>query len=459
MQFGQVATIGAILLIVAGTAMADQLLNPKMPPSPEAYIADQNAGLDAVEASIAGLEGKKPLFAGVLHLAHGQIIAKMPLDVLIAYADALREAGVERVDIYTTQSAWPDKIPADIAKYDAVIAHIRQIGLKLGFDPTADPRTLKGGYAQWKPWAIAAYTEMARRYQPEKFSVMHEPTAMDMSLREKVSPATWAAFATQACAAIAAVSPHTVCTVAILPFERAEFDALIKVPAIKSIGFDIFGDGHDLINYDSSGLRHQIDELASMIKAARAAGKSLHIAETGRQIWDFMDLMTASGAEKSHRSYQDYNIGDPRYIDLDERWFETMAHYAAAHEFDSIMLFRTTTFFAYSPAGTNTSLVSAGYIRAVAEAVTAHKRTGMFDTYRRVVDSHIRAQFARAHSVRIENRDVGRGSRHRSSSVPDAEYSGRTSAQHPDCPLYRDCAFLTHPAAEQASRSPHSTLP
>ncbi len=387
MQFGQVATIGAILLIAAGIAMAQQLLNLKMPPSPGAYLADQNAGLDAVEASIAGLVGKKPLFAGVLHLAHGQIIAKMPLDVLIASADALKEAGVERVDIYTTQSAWRDKIPADIAKYDALVAHNRQLGLKLGFDPEVDPRTLTGGYAQWKPWAIAAYTEMARRYQPEKFSVMHEPTAMDMSLREKVSPATWAAFATEACAAIAAVSPHTVCTVAILPFERAEFDALIKVPAIKSIGFDIFGDGHDFFNYDSSGLRHQIDELASMIKAARAAGKSLHIAETGRQIWDFMDLTATSRAEMSHQSYQDYNIGDPRYIDLDGRWFETMAHYAAAHEFDSIMLFRTTTFFTYSPPGTNTSLVSAGYIRAVAEAVAAHKRTGMFDTYRRVVNS------------------------------------------------------------------------
>ena len=317
MRFGQVATIAAILLIAASTAMAHQLLNPKTPPSPEAYIADQNAGLDAVEASIAGLEGKKLLFAGVLYLAHGQIIAKMPLDVLIAYADALKEAGVERVDIYTTQSAWPDKIPADIAKYDAVIEHIRRIGLKLGFDPTADPHTLKGGYAQWKPWAIAAYTEMARRYQPEKFSVMHEPTAMDMSLREKVSPATWAAFATQACAAIAAVSPHTVCTVALLPFERAEFDALIKVPAIKSIGFDIFGDGHDLINYDNSGLRHQIDELATLIKAARAAGKSLHIAETGRQIWDFMDLMSGQrrGKEPSvlsglqHRRSALYRFG------------------------------------------------------------------------------------------------------------------------------------------------------
>ena len=387
MQFGQVATIGATLLIAASTAMAQQLLNPKMPPSPGAYIADQNAGLDAVEASLAGLESERPLFAAVLHLAHGRIIPNMPLDVLFAYADALKEADAERVDIYTTQSAWPDKIPADIAKYDALVAHIRQLGLKLGVDPEVDPRTLTGGFAQWKPWAIAAYTEMAWRYQPEKFSVMHEPTAMKMNLREKVSPATWAAFATQACAAIAAVSPHTVCTVAILPFEREEFDALIKVPAIKSVGFDIFGDGHDLFNYDNSGLRHQIDELASMIKAARAAGKSLHIAETGRQIWDFMDLMANSRAEKSHQSYQDYNIGDPRYVDLDERWFETMAHYAAANEFDSIMLFRTTTFFTYSPPGTNTSLVSAGYIRGVAEAVAAHKHTGMFDTYRRVVNS------------------------------------------------------------------------
>jgi hypothetical protein len=51
------------------------------------------------------------LFAAVLHLAHGRIIPNMPLDVVIAYAAALKEAGAERVDIYTTQSAWPDKIP------------------------------------------------------------------------------------------------------------------------------------------------------------------------------------------------------------------------------------------------------------------------------------------------------------------------------------------------------------
>ncbi len=64
-----------------------------------------------------------------------------------------------------------------------------------------------------------------------------------------------------------------------------------------------------------------------------------------------------------------------------------MAHYAAANEFDSNKLFRTTTFFTYSPPGTNTSLVSSGYIRGVAEAVATHKRTGMFDTFHRVVNS------------------------------------------------------------------------
>lgn len=39
------------------------------------------------------MKGKKPLSAVVLHLAHGRIISNMPLDVLIAYADALRGSG------------------------------------------------------------------------------------------------------------------------------------------------------------------------------------------------------------------------------------------------------------------------------------------------------------------------------------------------------------------------------
>jgi hypothetical protein len=95
------------------------------------------------------------------------------------------------------------------------------------------------------------------------------------------------------------VKTSKVCTVAILVFERPEFDALVKVPPIKSIGFDIFGDGYDFVNYDSSGLRDQIGELDGMIKAARAAGKSLHIAELGRPIWDFMDLMKTSGVERN----------------------------------------------------------------------------------------------------------------------------------------------------------------
>ena len=50
-------------------------------------------GFDAFDGSIASMKGKKPLFAVVLHLAHGRIISNMPLDVLIAYADALRGSG------------------------------------------------------------------------------------------------------------------------------------------------------------------------------------------------------------------------------------------------------------------------------------------------------------------------------------------------------------------------------
>jgi hypothetical protein len=75
-------------------------------------------------------------------------------------------------------------------------------------------------------------------------------------------------------------------------------------------------------------------------------------------------------------------------MELDEHYLETMTRYAAAYQFDSIMWFRSTSFFAYSPPGTNTSLISPDYIRAVAKGVQDHKRTEFFDDYRRVVDSY-----------------------------------------------------------------------
>jgi hypothetical protein len=269
-----------------------------------------------------------------------------------------------------------------------VIAHIRQIGMKLGFDPTADARPVEGGFAVWRPWAIAAYMEMARRYQPEKFSVLHEPTAMDGKLHDKVTPQQWAEFSSEACASIAKVSPRTQCVVAVLPFEQAEFDALIKVPGIQSIGFDIFGQGKDFINYSNNGMRNQLVELEGMIKAARAAGKSLHIAELGRQTWGFQGANGANAAHGSTTSpYAPYDIGDARYLDLDERYFTVMVHFAAANHFDAVQDMRTTTFFFYSPPGSNPSLVSTDYIMGVAKAVSEGKRTGMFETYRKVVNS------------------------------------------------------------------------
>jgi hypothetical protein len=72
---------------------------------------------------------------------------------------------------------------------------------------------------------------------------------------------------------------------------------------------------------------------------------------------------------------------------LDERWFTTGSLRCGARiRFRPSI--RTTSFFTYSPPGTNASLVSSGYMRTVGEAVAAHKRTGIFNTYHYVVDSY-----------------------------------------------------------------------
>ena len=75
------------------------------------------------------------IFSANLVLAHAAFIKYFPLDVLMKYADALKEAGARRIDIYTNPAAWAQNDFATIAKYKALIEHIRKIGLEIAISP------------------------------------------------------------------------------------------------------------------------------------------------------------------------------------------------------------------------------------------------------------------------------------------------------------------------------------
>ena len=342
-----------------------------LPASPEAYIRSTNKGLDAIDASLGNAKGKAPLFSADHFLGQGQNIRYSSIEALNAYTDGLKASGAQLIEFFAVQTQWPDKDPKTIAKYDSTIAHARKLGLQIGFDPTVDPPPLKGGgYVVWKPWALAAYVEMARRYQPEKFSVLHEPAAMNARLREQVSPETWAAFAGEACDAIHTVSPKTQSTVGVLPFEHTVFEALIKVPQITSVGFDVYAVS-------------EIAEVDAMIAQARSAGKSVHMAETWRPHWE--GLATVGG---DATPFVPYYVGDERYVALDQHWLKTMVHYAAVRGMDAIMPFCTTAFFVYVPTGPDASEISKSYIQASGNAAIHGKRTPTFDTYKTLIKSY-----------------------------------------------------------------------
>ena len=307
-----------------------------------------------------------------LFIAHEAWIEGMPRDVLIKAVDAFKEAGVDRVDINPGQFPWLHREQATIAKYDAAIEHIRKNGLKLMLNPQYSTVKHKvNNFAEWRNRAVILYAELARRYRPDTFVVVHEPSTMASRMGETVTVSEWIRFVRQTAKVVKENSPTTRIGAGGLASERKYFDAFLRLPEVEVLTLDIYG-------------IKDLKTCNQMIRAAKAAGKPVYIEETWRPPY----FKPKPGMTPDAVSLK--KIGNREFQELDSRWLRVMTAYAQANRLEAITPVWMFTLFSYVDGSGD--LDDPTYNRSVVQAIMRGERTTTFRTLQQVIreNKHLR---------------------------------------------------------------------
>ena len=307
-----------------------------------------------------------------LFIAHEAWIGGMPQEALIKAVDAFKEAGVDRVDLNPGQFPWLDRDQATIAKYDAVVERIRQHGLKLVLNPQYSTVKHKvNSFAEWRKRAVILYAELARRYHPDTFVVIHEPSTMASRMGAKVDVSDWVGFVREAAKVVKENSPSTRIGAGGLASEQGAFDAFVRLPEVEVLTVDIYG-------------VRELKVYNRMIRVAQAAGKPVYIEETWRPPY----FQPQPGMTPDTASLK--NVGNREFQALDIRWLRVMTAYAQANSLEAITPIWMFALFSYIDGSGD--LDDPAYNRAVVEAIMRGERTATFRTLQEMVreNQHLR---------------------------------------------------------------------
>jgi hypothetical protein len=350
------------------------------------YLEDLDRKLDAVvKGSLSSYSQPRHslTFGANLVFAHGALIKRFPPDILLSYADALKEAGAERIEIYASPATWADGDSETIAKYDELIEHIRKIGLAVVISPEFNygERQIRQ-FSDWQEYAVPAYREMARRYRPDIFVVVHEPTTMADRMEIKTTPAEWRSFVEEAVNAVKEASPGTKIAAGGQYYEQPYYNEFLQIEGLDIMTLNIYSVGN-------------LETYNSMIRAAVSRGSEVYIEETWRfppQELEEAVLPTDSPASAEGTAPESITpamhketcpaskgIGLRDFEAIDRRWLEALTLYANAWGLEGITPFWTTTFFTYVER--NGDGLSDEYNGRVEEAIRRHGRTDTFRVF------------------------------------------------------------------------------
>jgi len=325
----------------------------------EDYHHSMHKALELIIKRSKPRPGHKLLFAANLFYAHGSVIENMPMNILKAIVDAFKKAGFGRVNINLSVWPWVAGNQTVIEKYDEIIEYIRDSGFQLALNPQYTPTDgVVTSFQQWSEEAVAAYSKIARRYQPQIFVLVHEPSTMNARMNLDISSKQWASFVKKALTGVKYASPKTRCGTGVLWTEMKYFKEFIKIKRLELLSIDI---------YDLKGLK----VYNRMINSAQKAGKVVYIEETWRPPF----YVPEPGKKVSLESYISTGIGDQSFQPLDAKWFEAMTRYANAWELEAITPFWMQTFFLYVQENEPNGALDTEYNKAVVVAISENKRT------------------------------------------------------------------------------------
>lgn len=367
-------------------------------PTESDFIASVNAAIASLNAS-TGPATRPIVISGNLLFADGKVLAKAPLATLLNYVDGLKAAGAQRVDLNPGVTSVSD--PTTQALLDAVVTRIRQLGMQLAINPEVTPGELgqHPTFAAFQTAAVANYAQLAARYQPENFVILHEPTTATSSLAlPSTTVQQWHNFITAAAPLIKAASPHTRLGAGAfqngaLPALSAQEDAFFRdaatIPALDFLTMDLYND-------DTFPVYQQ------WIALARANNKGIYIEETGEPKYLPVPLpstlFNANGyLTGSLDAISVIGAANADFAPLDASWLQAMANFASGNGLEAITAFESAPFFALGTAGHDTE-TDPVYSNAVIAALTKGQLTSTGKAY-----AAIAAQYGIKTAVSVSN--------------------------------------------------------
>lgn len=353
----------------------------------------------SVQNSIQNLvpTGIKPaqriVFSGNLVFANGKAMSRNNnIQTLLAYVDGLKAAGAQRVDLNPGVTTVTNSATMQI--YDAVIRHIRELGMQVALNPEYTPGELGKGitFADFQKAAEESYVAMATRYQPENFVIVHEPTTAAASMGIATSIQDWHNFILDLEPRIKAASPRTRVGAGgfqngVLPQlsqqENNYWQDFVLIPACSAgtittgcLDFMTM----DIYNDDT------FPTYNNWIQLAKTNNKGIYIAETWAPHYLPNPLpSTALSSNGNLKTSLDalalVGAASPDFKDLDTAWLQAMATWASMNGLEAITAFTTEAFFAYGSAGSD-HISSPGYSTMVQGALGSGMLTSTGQAFR-----------------------------------------------------------------------------
>jgi len=312
-----------------------------------------------VESAVGNLTASLPpsnppiIFGGQVIFAHGSGAASWTPAQLIDYVDGLKAAGVQRVEFNPSVTTITND-PAAVANLDAMVLHVRQLGMRLAINPEY---TNTGGtgefpvasFDDFQNMAMKTYPLLVARYQPDNFVIVHEPTTMAARMGISTTPAQWAGFVEAMEPLIKTASPRTLVGAGDCAHcnEDAFFSAFVVIPTCTTA--NVTSGCLDFMTMDLySDSATDFTEVEGWAQSAHTNSKGVYMEETFAP--HDLGPIPPGGIQSNPNGAEAYSlIGtcDTVFESMDQVWLSGMARFDASYGMEAMTAFTTQAFFLY----------------------------------------------------------------------------------------------------------------
>lgn len=309
-----------------------------------------NSWLDQKLVEWKPAEYKPMNFAAYHTFASFPNVRNVDSDLLKDYTDGLEESGADTIVVYMDGTPFLQNDNAIISKWDAVVAKIKSDGKKLyiAYIPDVKGSNLKN-WETYKSVEASTIGEIMKKYAPDSFVVLNEPSTIERELSFKPTAVQWAALASDSADLVKNLSPETKINIQITGNDLSYFSSLINANNIEGVGFNIYG-------------FNAFDIFTPYIASVKSAGKTPMLSET----W------------KMFKDNQKYDGMDT----MDAKWVRVAAYYAQANDMSYVNPFFTFYFFV-SPADVR---YQSTFLNKLGSNIAAGNRMESFLEYRDVIN-------------------------------------------------------------------------